>query len=207
MKWNNAVKLLAECEQNLRRLVAEAVGEGDYVSVMRITDWAKAIAALAAEGRSNLGPTSTSTAATRNETLRHSVSPAAQRDNHRARAAPGDYPKFFRRGDELVKVGWSKKDRREYNHRASRGAIDAVAAAVRQLGAKGSMFTGDKLLPLMHADGSRIADYQAYVALAWLKQLGILEQRGRKSGYTLVEGKQIDSTLTAAWPQLDEWRA
>ncbi len=39
--------------------------------------------------------------------------------HHPARRRPADdYPRFFRRGDELVKVGWSKKDRREYNHRA-----------------------------------------------------------------------------------------
>ena len=32
------------------------------------------------------------------------------------------------------------------------------------------------------------------------------EQHGRRSGYTLVPEKQIDSTITAAWPELAEWR-
>jgi hypothetical protein len=105
-----------------------------------------------------------------------------------------------------MKVGWSKKERKEYNHRAPREAVDALAVAVRQIGAKGRLFNGDALLPLKDQGGSVVPDYQAYVALAWLKHLGLVEQRGRRAGYTLVPSKQIDSTITAAWPQLAEWR-
>ena len=68
-------------------------------------------------------------------------------------------------------------------------------------------FTGDKLLPLKDpTDGSRLADYQAYVALAWLSLFGIVEQHGRKAGYTLVTDKPIESTITVAWPDLAEWK-
>jgi len=42
------------------------------------------------------------------------------------------------------------------------------------------------------------------VALAWLKHLGIAKQHGRKSGYTLVPDKQVDSITTAAWAELKE---
>jgi hypothetical protein len=118
-----------------------------------------------------------------------------------------EYPKFFRRGEELVKVGWSKKERKEYHHRAPRVAVDAAASAIRQVGAKGKMFNGDSLLPLKSTnDGTAVPDYQAYVALAWLKHLGIVEQRGRRAGYTLAPEKQIESTITSAWPELAEWR-
>ena len=50
MKWNAAIGLLAQCEKEMRQLVAQAAKEGDYVSVLRITDMAKALAALTAEG-------------------------------------------------------------------------------------------------------------------------------------------------------------
>jgi hypothetical protein len=206
MKGNEAVKLLEDCEQKLRRIVAAAAGEGDYISVQRIADWAKAIGALASEARSGrpgaLNPPSDDRALARNGDR---ISPAA--GGRRLTSAPEDYPKFFRRGDELVKVGWSKKERKEYNHRAPRHAVDAVAAAVRHVGAKGRFFNGDALLPLKDpSGGGAIPDYQAYVALAWLKHLGAVEQRGRRAGYTLDPSKQIDSAITAAWPELAEWR-
>jgi hypothetical protein len=207
MKWNEAIHLLEECEQGLRKLVAEAVGEGDYASVLRIADLAKAIAALAAEGRSTPLPSAAPPAGINVGNVNHAVPVGATTAGGRKLRAADVYPKFFRRGDELVKVGWSKNDRKEYNHRAPRVAIDAVAAAVRQIGAKGKLFNGDGLLPLKNlTDGTAIPNYQAYVALAWLKHLGVVEQHGRRGGYTLALEKQIDTTITAAWPDLAEWQ-
>jgi hypothetical protein len=197
-----AIQLLDECEQGLRGLVAEAAGLGDYGSVQRIADIAKAVSALAAEGR---GEQSSSAPVPQvpSASPRHTGPGSAER----RRTPPADYPRFFRRGDELVKVGWSKKDRREYNHRAPRAAVDAVAASVRHVGAKGKVFNGDALLPLKDLiDGTAIPDYQAYVALAWLKHLGVVTQEGKRSGYTLTPDKSVDSTITAAWPELAEWR-
>src|SRR4051794_31882715 len=125
MKATEALDLLQDCEQRLRRLVAAAAADGDYASVVRITDWAKAIGALAgeagAERSAPAGGNGTS------GTSRQAVVSATS-VTHERRAKVGDtYPKFFRRGDELVKVGWSKKERKEYSHRAPRRAVDAVA--------------------------------------------------------------------------------
>ena len=199
MKWTEAVKAIERCEAELRDLMGQAAAERDYASVLRIAEWARALAAMAAEG--------TGAALARSPAADRPANPSPQFGASGARRAPGAYPRFYRRDDELVKVGWSKKDRREYHHRAARRAVDVVAAAVRQLGARGGMFTGDKLLPLKDpADGSRIADYQVYVALAWLRHLGIVRQHGRKSGYSLVADKPIDSILTDAWAKLEEWR-
>lgn len=210
MKENEAVKLLEDCEQNLRNLVAEAVREGDYAGVLRITDWAKALASLAAEGRAGQPASTNMTASGTAKGTSAKQGPftrAVAPDARRAKHASDEYPKFFRRGDEVVKVGWSKKERKEYNHRAPREAINAAATAVKQVGAKGKLFNGDALLPLKDpSSGTAVPDYQAYVALAWLKHLGVVEQRGRRAGYMLVPSKQIDSTITTAWPELAEWR-
>ncbi|WP_428938331.1 hypothetical protein [Fontivita pretiosa] len=202
-----AVRLLEDCEQGLRRVLAEAGGQGDYASVLRIAAWARAVAALAAEARSAPPPSANPAAALDDHgSSGHSASVLSAGAGPRRKPAPGGYPRFFRRGDELVKVGWSKKHRQEYTHRAPRSAVDAVVAAVRELGAKGGLFSGDALLPLKDpSSGAGIPGYQAYVALAWLKHLGIVEQRGRRSGYTLVRDKQIESTITTAWPELAEW--
>ena len=198
------MQLLHDCEQGLRKLVADAAGEGDYSGVQRIADLAKAIAALGAEGRAIPSPPPASPTTV-------PAAPTAPRPSQsigrRSRSPVEPYPRFLRRGDELVKVGWSKKDRKEYHHRAPRKAVDAVAAAVRQVGARGKRFNGDALLPLKDpTDGTPVPDYQAYVGLAWLKHLGLVKQIGRRAGYTLVPDRQIDGTITTAWPELAEWR-
>src|SRR5262249_54870246 len=47
----DALKLLEDCEKGLRRLVSSAVATGDYVSVMRLTSWARVIAGLAEDAK------------------------------------------------------------------------------------------------------------------------------------------------------------
>ena len=69
------------------------------------------------------------------------------------------------------------------------------------------LFNGGKLFPLKDAaTGSDIPDYQGYVALAWLAQLGIVKQHGRRSGYTLAPGERVVELVGAAWAALPEWR-
>ncbi|HOM53861.1 MAG TPA: hypothetical protein PK184_20605 [Phycisphaerae bacterium] len=210
MKLNKAIRLLHDCEQGLRRLVAEAAAEGDYGCVQRIAEFAKAVGALVAESQPASEASqaaSTAGGGGTGKTRQAGPESTATAGRGRTRAISETYPRFFRRGNELVKVGWSKKERKEYTHRASRRAIDAVSAAVRQLGSNSRLFTGDKLLPLKDpVDGSPLADYQAYVALAWLKHLGIVEQHGRKAGYSLVPNKHVEGTITAGWQGLAEWR-
>lgn len=198
MKWQKAVGLLRHCEEGLRKLGAEAFAEGDYASVNRIRDAATAVAQLVGEAptaRISVGPTVSAGAGV-------SVGSGVGR---KGRAAGDGYPKFFRRGEELVKVGWSKKERKEYTHRAPRSAVDATAAAVARVGANGKLFNGDALLPLKDAGGEAVPDYQVYVSLAWLKEMGVVEQRGVRTGYTLADGSP-GAAIGAAWAALGEWR-
>src|ERR1044071_8875054 len=98
MKWNEAVRLLEECEQKLRKLVAEAVGDGDYASVLRVTDLAKAVAALAAEGRSTQQlVTSTASSAKPAGTSSTAIQAPGKSPGSlglRARPALNEYPQF-----------------------------------------------------------------------------------------------------------------
>ncbi len=51
------------------------------------------------------------------------------------------YPKFFREGNALLKLGWSRKSRSEYEHRAPREAVLAVAGRVADVASTRSRFT------------------------------------------------------------------
>ena len=195
MNWKETVRLLENCEQGLQRLVAEAVGEGDYPGVQRAAEYAKAISALAGEARLAASPAQLGAVGNLGNAGRKSRIPTEE------------YPKFSRRGEELVKIGWSKKEKAEYNHRSPRAAVDATATAVQRIGSKGKLFNGGELFPLKDAStGAELPDYQGYVALAWMAQLGIVRQHGRRSGYTLVSGERVEELVCAAWAALPEWR-
>ena len=195
MNWKETIKLFEDCEQGLQKLITEAVREGDYPGVQRATEFAKAVSTMASEVRAAAAPPTTPATG---------YAAGAER---KGRPAASNYPKFFRRGEELVKIGWSKKERAEYNHRAPRQAVDATIAALQKVGAKLKVFNGGALFPLGNAaTGQDVPDYQGYLALAWLTHLGIVKQHGRRSGYSLAKDGQIADSIDAAWAALPEWR-
>jgi hypothetical protein len=200
MKHTQAGEVLANCERELRGLLAECASSGDYQGVLKLTALAQAVAELAARGQSASLGSATSDGLVGEEL--HTAEKKPKTTDSKAA-----YPKFFRKGDhELVKVGWSKREGREYHHRAPRAAVSAVGSALKKLGAKGRVFNGGDLLPLKNTeDSSAIPDYQAYVALAWMKELGVVKQRGRRAGYRLNGNAAIDGIVNAAWPTLAEW--
>ena len=193
MKRNQAIAAIRECEEMLRKLLGAAALEGDYAAVHELAEWAKIIGGLA-------GKTDDSS---------HCETPAPPpkvSQGKPTKKLESEYPRFCRRGDDLIKVGWSKKERREYMHRSPKNVVIATAAAVRTVGASGRAFTGDSLLPVTApADGTAYPDYQVYVALAWLKHLGFVKAIGQRGGYTLGVEKPTETAVMTAWPALKEW--
>jgi len=196
MKGDPATRVLRDCEKSLRSLLSAAAVAGEYAEVQKLAELAQAVGALAAEHEPiSESPKAVSSAESPGKLPVRTVKPAKE-----------EFPQFFRRGGELVKVGWSKKEKRKYAHRAPQRVLQATSAAVRQVGSKGRSFTGDALLPLKDSDsGDTLPSYQVYVALAWMKQLGLVKSIGQRGGYTLAAEKNLDATLTAAWPELKEW--
>jgi len=114
-----------------------------------------------------------------------------------------EYPRFMRRGDELVKIGWSKSDRTEYQHRAPRHAVDAVVTRINDLAAMGEAFPSEKISPLKDTQtGGVFPTYQIFVALGWLRKLGLVKQEGRKSGYTIRRDRSLVEEVALAWETL-----
>jgi hypothetical protein len=123
----------------------------------------------------------------------------------RAATAPkGQYPTFLREGDVLVKIGWSKSDRRTYEHRAPRHAIDLLVGALTQAGASGQWFTTEDLLPLRDPqERSDVPDYQSYLVLAWLRKENLIVQHGRQ-GYSLPPDADLSAACEQCWGQLPQ---
>jgi hypothetical protein len=118
----------------------------------------------------------------------------------RSRNKLGQYPRFVREGDNLVKIGWSKSQRAEYEHKSPKRLLAVLCASLT--GANGKRIMMDKVLPLKDpATGTAFPDYQSYVCLAWLKSSGVVTQHGRQ-GYSLPKGIELEKSVEALWANL-----
>ncbi|MFH0907952.1 MAG: hypothetical protein V1929_04250 [bacterium] len=223
-----AKMILVETERRLRELVGEAAAAGEYDTVERLTDWARTVGLLARYGNNGeprhpevdgAGGTRSSDEDVNQRRIAvdgpaapvaarrvAGVGETASRPARRPKRVPakGEYPKFLRRGDHLVKIGWSKKEREEYVHKAPRRVVDALAAAIAKRSANGKVFTAEDLFPLKDPqDGSEIPGYQGYVALAWFRSAGLVKQHGR-SGYSARNGSHLAGAVATSWEKLSE---
>ena len=118
----------------------------------------------------------------------------------RSRNKLGQYPKFVREGDNLVKIGWSKSQRAEYEHKSPKRLLAVLCESLTS--ANGKRIMMDKVLPLKDpVTGSAFPDYQSYVCLAWLKSGGLVTQHGRQ-GYSLPKGIELEKSVETHWANL-----
>lgn len=181
MVMKEATECLSRCEAELRTLVGRAARDGQYDAVMTLTQWAQSIAVLIAESTprptiplSGGGP----------------PTPKSRRK----------YPIFTRTGDALIKVGWSPKSRREYEHRAPLELLRSFAVAAQQIGARGRLFQLESLAKAAHGDAST-PGYQLYVVVAWWREAGLVDQHGRK-GYSIPKAATFTSEVDRAFTEL-----
>lgn len=185
----DARALLIRCEADLRNLLSKAAAAGDYDSIVQISALAKEVGALV-----------------RNQPERNGSSPAAapepKKKKSKAKEKGKDYPRFQRRGGYLVKIGWSKRDRSEYEHKAPWSVAQPILEALGGLGADGRVFQISELLPLTNAEQEvEIPDYQVYLMFAWLKAVNLIDKHGRQ-GYSMPNPSTLAVDMNAAWQQL-----
>lgn len=200
-----ANRVLADAEKSIRDLIQRELRAQRYSEVAELAGVADALSQLA-RGSSRpsvkvrdaaLTPASARPSASAATRLRNGRSP------RKTGAVRGEYPRFERDDDKLVKVGWSKKAREEYEHRAPRSAVLAFTQHVGATTAEGRTFVIDELLPVHDAAGEELPSYQVYLALAWLRQAGAVEKKGR-DGYVRVADPLDGSVFDTMWDQIPE---
>ncbi len=190
-----AAAILREAEAGLRKLTTEAASAGDYADIIKVAAWAKAVSDLVKS--STLEPRQRIAPGTHVGRM-----PQTSRRTSTQPAGPKDYPRFFRQGEQLVRVAWSKREKKEYQHRAPYAVVKALAAALAEAGREGRVFSTDQVLPIRdQSDGSEIPNYQAYACIAWLKQTGLLDQHGRQ-GYSVPRLEKFQNTVESIWRTL-----
>jgi hypothetical protein len=171
---------------------------------VKIVSWARVLSGL-------IGESTTLTSRTTSVALRPSSRTTQRREKKadpRARRSPRsakkqEYPLFFRRGEQLIRVAWSKRDKQEYQHKSSHSGLKALARAMAKVGADGRVFSTEDFLPIQHEDGSEIPNYQAYAGIALLKQGGLIDQHGRQ-GYSIANIADFPEAVEAIWKRLAE---
>jgi hypothetical protein len=197
-----AEEAISEAEARLRQLMETALAKQRYVDVAKLAPLADGllnVLKVARNGDSHL-PALLPDADLASDRRTKSSGAGDLFASGGSRTSEGSYPRFERQGDRLVKIAWSKKDRREYEHRATANIILRVAELFERDRAFGTPFMMDSLMPFKTRTGVDIPSYQAYLALAWFRSLGTIEPRG-KDGYVVVV-ENLKSRIESAWKSM-----
>jgi hypothetical protein len=190
--------LLAETERTLVGLANEAGATRDYDQAASLIEAARKIKQLGEQFRGTASKAAEAPNPPDALTKLHAV--AESKAPFRSRNKLGQYPRFVREGDNLVKIGWSKSQRAEYEHKSPKRLLAVLCQSLTS--ANGKRIMMDKVLPLKDpVTGSAFPDYQSYVCLAWLKSSGLVTQHGRQ-GYSLPKGIELEKSVEALWVDL-----
>jgi hypothetical protein len=113
------------------------------------------------------------------------------------RQAKLEYPKFACDEGRLVKIGWSKREKAEYEHKAPREAALAVYVVLSKV-QPAIAFKMEELLPIRLPDGTEVPSYQSYLVLAWLRHMNQIEKRANDS-YLWIAEEISASSFDRAW--------
>lgn len=200
----DARQVIADAETSLRRLIEEAMREQRYADVAEVARLADALARVCATqlhdrelGKPQLVPNLLTEDAARSTPSRRAAP---------ARRKPA-FPRFERDSDTLVKVGWSKKNRTSYQHRAPKETVFAFLRHVSASVKPEQVFAVEDLMPVPDfAQGGEVPAYRVYLALAWLRNVHVIEKKGR-NGYVFNHSAASSDEIQKHWEELPHHKA
>lgn len=198
---------LSRCEAELQQLASDAMAKGEYDSARRGLELAEQVAGLyksieAAPAKPAAKKSSTTSPAPRKaKQSKAKKTPKLSSASIKPFSAKA-YPKFARDDDKLIKIGWSKRTREEYEHKTPRAAIDAFVKHLRKNTEEGRIFTVDDLTPVPDPlNDGELPSYQVYMGIAWLRSLDVISKHGR-NGYSVEKSMISNKALAESWDKL-----
>ncbi|MDA8377597.1 MAG: hypothetical protein M0Z50_11200 [Planctomycetia bacterium] len=176
--------------------MSEAAATGDYTCVVQIAAWAHTVTELVKDAPSQPANAHPSTPPIGAKAVN-----GKSASGRRPRSFANGYPKFVRQGNHLIRIAWSKKEKREYQHKIPYPALRALTNAMVEIGTDGRVFSTDQFLPIRDADGAEVPSYQAYVGIALMKQTSLIDQHGRQ-GYSIPRLADFKDAVEAIWQKL-----
>jgi hypothetical protein len=213
-----ATEIVRRAEGELQQLLLRTAKEGDYEAARLLAEWAKQLKQMVQDngsadqrrsriesaneqGQSYVGPEAfaqTLPNPTRtNKTLARRSGRAKK-----TKTAKREYPKFLRDGEEILKIGWSKREKKVYRHKAPQRIVLLVSQALQQAGQHGDRFVMEQVLPIRDPENDAdVPSYQAYLSLAWLRKENLIVQHGRQ-GYSLRPNFNLTNAVKECWKLL-----
>lgn len=207
---DRAIDCIRDAEIQLRGLIRHAVDEGRYDEVAQI-------AKLSTRLKDLLGnldiPFEAPAKATELMSTPFEATSANREKNPRLTREQsvtkprGEYPRFRRKRNELVKIGWSPKAKKEYEHRVPQDGVRALVDYLVALPSSHAPLSAETVVEALASDEANgILGYQVYVVVAWLREAGVLVAQGRQ-GYTVSENiTDVQSTVAELWEALPRCR-
>jgi len=193
----DAIAILHDAERSLRDLIQKRLSEQRYNDVANIARLADGLSQLTQRGGAIATPPAREQSEvdppTRVVARSARLATKAPPRKSKATSSKREYPKFVREGDRLVKIGWSKKGRQEYEHRAPKQAVLAFVMHLGRSVPAGKTFAVDEVLPARDSSGEELPSYQVYMTIAWLRDREAIEKRGR-DGY-IVNHSTLDGSI------------
>lgn len=131
----------------------------------------------------------------------HSTPAADLKTPPRPALRKDQYPVFLRDGVRLLKVAWSKKERAPYEHRAPQAVLEDLISAIQRTKGEGKLFQAGDVMPVKNAQHEDYPSYQSYLALNWLREVGVIRKKGRE-GYVLKPKAATTEKLAELWAAL-----
>lgn len=178
------------------QLLGEASNSRDWARVDWLLKLIKSVASLEASG--NRGPAILPIQSGVALEVGPSVGAKVYQKPQLKKIGTREYPIFKREGaDTLVKVGYSKSDRRQYEHRSPRTVLERLSEQIDKVGAGGAVFTSEQILPPGEQALADLPTYQVYLCLAFLVQHGVVHKLGRQ-GYSIAPESAVDIRAAAS---------
>ena len=215
---SQATEVIHQAEADLRQLLLRTAEQGDYETARILAEWAKHLKQMIQQN--GVVDREANFVALANEQVQahaeqeefvttihklpHADEVRAKRPDRakRSKAARGEYPKFLRDGEELLKIGWSKREKKAYRHKAPKRVVLLVSQALQQAGQHGDRFVMEQILPIRDPENDTdVPSYQAYLSLAWLRKEKLIVQHGRQ-GYSLRPKAKLTDAVEEGWKLL-----
>lgn len=204
-----ANQLVQDCELRIRAMMESALAERRYDEIAKLASLASGLAGLVDGGPNSsqttppLGTAFVETAAVADSVLSDGDVANARSSAGLRRRQANEYPRFERHADRLIKLGWSKKDRSIYEHRVPFAAIRPIIEKLVSSFGKGGFLRMEAVLPIVLEDRTEVPSYQAYLVLAWLRELGVVQRHGN-DGYKLLRKRLNENDVEEFLKQTPE---
>ncbi|MDD5064130.1 MAG: hypothetical protein PHQ35_05140 [Phycisphaerae bacterium] len=172
--------ILRKAEEDLREAIAEAARAGEY----RDVDIGRTVAVNIKELCERISGNGIKSSKPL-ETKEGSASRKKQKKVSR-RNKPEGLPRIEIRNGSLYRIGWSRKQKKEYEHKVPRAAVDTIVNTMSALAKEGSgPFMAEAVINKINATTEdSMPAYQVYVVLAALREWNLISQDGR-DGYNI----------------------